>query len=484
MTVPLIFVLSAGSDPTGELYIFAGKKGVELSNCSLGQGQGKVAEKLIEQAVSAGCWVLLQNCHLAEMVWLPTLERMIEELSPDTTDPNFRLWLTSYPAPQFPVSILENGVKMTNEPPKGLKANLFRSYLSGPICDSDFFDALMPDPDAATAEANRRHMTFLKGVFALCFFHAQIQERRNFGPLGWNVPYEFNQSDLAVSLQQLRIYVSESDNVAPWEALRYVTGQCNYGGRVTDAKDRVTLNTLLDHLYCDGTLEDNRTFTESGLWMSPPQGTYDEYVEFVKGLPPTQLPEAFGLHANADISKDQQESLDVLETAVTARSGAGGGSGAFDEEIISAIADDLVSRLPPDFRPEYMALKYPVDYHECMNTVLVQEATRYNVLLQTVRTSSRQIQRATVGLEVMSTSLEQVAVSLTCGQVPFIWKACSFPTIKPLASYTKDFLARLNMLIDWYENGAPQVFWLSGFFFMQSFTTAAKQNYAEIKTPC
>jgi len=281
-----------------------------------------------------GEWVMLQNCHLAR-TWMPALEKIVIDFAEKQLNgeihEDFRLYLTSMPASYFPVSVLQNSVKLTTEPPRGMKANLKRSYATH---SQEYIE------DCSKPEIWR------KLLFSLAFFHANIQERRKFGPLGWNIKYEFNDSDLETSNTMLKLFLDQSDEV-PWDALVFVTGHINYGGRVTDDNDRRCLITVLEKYCCVDTLKDNYKFSGSGIYFSPPDGNIQSYRDYIESMPINDNPEIFGLHDNANINYMTQESIRIIDTILSIQPRlATAAGGLTPDEIVLEKAKELLESLP------------------------------------------------------------------------------------------------------------------------------------------
>ena len=229
-STPMFFILSPGVDPLKDVEALGRNLGYTAANknfhnISLGQGQEEVAEEAMERASQNGHWVVLQNIHLVKL-WLPSLEKKIEEQE-EGAHPNYRLFLSADPAPSpaqhiIPQTILEASIKITNEPPSGIFANLHKAL--------DNFTQ-------ETLEMCSKEAEYKSILFSLCYFHAVVAERRKFGPQGWNKAYPFNTGDLIISSNVLYNYL-EANNRVPWEDLRYLFGEIMYGGHITDDWDR------------------------------------------------------------------------------------------------------------------------------------------------------------------------------------------------------------------------------------------------------
>lgn len=155
-----------------------------------------------------------------------------------------------------------------------------------------------------------------------------------------------------------------------------------------------------------------------------------------------------------------------------------GGDGASAEDTIKEVADDISARLPSPWNIAQVQEKYPTMYEESMNTVLIQDLTRFNGLIATIHSSLSDIRKAIRGLLLMSLDLEQVFNSIFDGKTPAMWLANSYPSLKPLGSFTNDLVERLKFFQAWIDDGIPVIFWLSGIYFTQAFTTGTAQNYA------
>ncbi|KAL7754338.1 hypothetical protein RI367_000319 [Sorochytrium milnesiophthora] len=489
---PLVFILSTGSDPvSGLLKLAASMKYSDRVNMiSLGQGQGPIAESLLHKAFVSGDWVFLQNCHLAAS-WMPRLEQNVKDMTSSSGDgaihKDFRLFLSSMPSKVFPISVLQESVKITNEPPKGLRANLARSFAD---ITPDLFDLTPP-----------QGLTFKKLAFGLCFFNAIIQERKKFGPLGWNIMYDWSNSDLEVSLIMLRNFLEQSVTAIPWDALRYLTGEIAFGGRVTDEWDRRTLNTLLNKYYTPRIMDDSYRFSTSNAYYAPPDGDLVSFRTFIDHLPFDEEPAVFGMHPNANISYQVQETKRLVRTVldVQPRLVSGGGGSSSEESvmslansILSAWPEPLVISLPTAIRMTSATKERPKSavtetlfrmdesgrMLNSLSTVLYQESVRFNRLLRVVRGSLENLIKAIKGMIVMSAQLELVFNSLLNNEVPAAWAHVAYPSLKPLSSWVQDFHARVQFMNDWIVKGQPRTFWLPGFFFPQGFLTGVFQNHA------
>ena len=132
---------------------------------------------------------------------------------------DFRLWLTTEPTEKFPLGILQRSLKVVTEPPDGLKLNMRATYSR---IDS-------------TALEQCPHWAFRPCLYVLAFLHAVVLERRKYGKIGWNVNYDFNESDLNISRSLLSLYLQKSfedgDEFLPWGSLKYLIGDAMYGGK-------------------------------------------------------------------------------------------------------------------------------------------------------------------------------------------------------------------------------------------------------------
>lgn len=481
---PIFFILSAGVDPLKEVECLGRQLGFgsdrrNLHNISLGQGQERVAEDAMRLAASQGHWVVLQNVHLVAR-WLPSLEKHLDECAAEVEDTNYRVFITAEPAssPEFhviPQGILERAIKITNEPPTGIQANLHKA---------------LGNFNQSTLEMCSKETEFKTILFTLCYFHATICERRKFGPLGWNRNYPFNNGDLVISIDVLYNYL-EVNNHVPWEDLRYLFGEIMYGGHITDDWDRLLCRTYLEEYLADNMLDGDHQLAPG--FVVPPNSDMSGYHKYVDGNLPPESPLLYGLHPNAEIEfltvtseklfrrllEMMPRDVNEIGTSCDADGGEINAEESLDSKVV-AILDDLLSRLPDPINvAELQARVLPGD-RTPYAVVALQECDRMNILLKEISSSLKELHLGLKGELTITADMENLQNSLFLDTVPQKWSNKAYPSLHPLGLWYADLLSRFRDLEIWTTDLAslPSSIWLGGLFNPQSFLTAIMQQMA------
>merc|ERR1712223_1965687 len=251
----------------------------------------------------------------------------------------YRLFLSADPAPSpaqhiIPQTILESSIKITNEPPTGIFANLHKAL-----------DNFNQD----TLEMCSKEAEFKSILFSLSYFHAVVAERRKFGPQGWNKKYPFNTGDLMISMNVLYNYL-EANNRVPWEDLRYLFGEIMYGGHITDDWDRRLCKVYLEEYMHPDQLDGELQLAPG--FFSPPNMDYQGYHWYISDNLPSESPVLYGLHPNAEIGFLTATSEKLFKTVFELQpreSGSSGGPVTTREEKIKSLVDDIMEKLPDPF---------------------------------------------------------------------------------------------------------------------------------------
>jgi len=463
---PLIFFLSPGSNPNAAIEAMAKRKKIRVDAISMGQGQEEKADKLLTGAIMTGSWVLLQNTHLG-LGFMNTLEGKMSKL--EEYQPDFRVWITCEPHPRFPIGLLQMSIRMTDEPPSGVKAGLRKS-----------FNWLTQDWIEAVTREEWKSM-----LYAVCFLHTIVQERRKFGPLGFNIPYEFNHSDLEASVTYMKTHMIDVEmkkGAVSWPAVSYMVCQAQYGGRITDDFDRILFNTYGDAWLSPKIFDPSFEFASGYKVLK--FGDVQKYRQAIEDLKDDDHPSVFGMHANADLTFRTKQSKDVVDTImdIQPKESAGGGGGPTREDIVQGQCDTFLSKMPPPFnmiqvkngldklsggannnmRPLEIHLKQEID---CMDRVI--QLTKY---------TCEQLKLAIAGSVIMTPDLGDAFNSIFDARVPPLWlkKSWMSPTLG--LWFGNGLCDRTAELSGWLTQGRPKAFWLTGYFNPQGFLTSVQQE--------
>lgn len=291
-TTPLSLVSVTGYDASYRVENLVQNTSSRCESVAMGSQEGfTLADKAIALAARQGSWVLLKNVHLAPS-WLGQLEKKLQTLNPHR---GFRLFLTMEVNPSIPVNILRQSRIFMNEPPPGIKANLLDSLRN-----------------INSARLSQGPAEKVRLYFLLAWFHAIVQERLRYVPLGWSKIYDFNDSDMAAAFNTIDTWLGAAakgrTNVdpasIPWDAVRTLVKQSVYGGRIDSDFDQKILDAFVDGLFTPFAYNVDFELVPSvggSQSLGVPDGTkMDHFLSWVQKLPDREPPSWLSLPPTAE----------------------------------------------------------------------------------------------------------------------------------------------------------------------------------------
>ncbi|EKM83644.1 hypothetical protein AGABI1DRAFT_50984 [Agaricus bisporus var. burnettii JB137-S8] len=456
------------------------------TSVAMGSQEGfTLADQAIAAASRQGTWVLLKNVHLSP-AWLGQLEKKLQTLNPHR---NFRLFLTMEANPSIPVNILRQSRLIMNEPPPGIKANLLDSL--GTITSSKL----------SQGPAEKARLYFL-----LAWFHAVVQERLRYVPLGWSKSYDFNDSDMSSAFNTIDVWLNMAARgktnvdpaIIPWDALRTLIKQSVYGGRVDSEFDQKILDAFVDGLFTPMAYNVDfdliPTMVGQQQLLGVPDGTkMEHFLSWVQALPDREPPSWLSLPPTAERVIAIVQGNELLGKLRKMRMLADD-----EDEVVSTTAAKSQTAQPAWMRtlhercrewldqlPSQFATlsKQSSDNQDPLYRLFSREGSVGQKLLDQVRKDLADIVKVCRGELKQTNHLRTLMSALTKGTIPEHWRRYTVNKTMAVTGWIADFARRLQQLdhVAKIDNLSNVEVWLGGLFFPEAYITATRQAVAHRK---
>jgi dynein heavy chain 1 len=482
---PLLLASTPGFDASDRVDNLAAQTQRPYRAIAIGSAEGfEMADKAIAAASKNGTWVLLKNVHLAPR-WLLQLEKKLHTIIPHAS---FRLFMTAEIHPKLPASLLRQSTIFSFQPPPGIKANLLHSF------------SVMNTARVEKQPVERGRLYFLQA-----WFHAVVQERLRYAPLGWSKMFEFNEADQRCALDCVDYWLDSraggranlSPDRIPWEALRTLLAQTVYGGRIDNDFDQRLLSSFLDALFSARSFDaDFRLVDAEGVVIASPEGTSRaHFLKWVEALPEHQSPVVLGLPGNAERLLLQQQGRGMVskllkmqsveeDTVVGSEEGAPGTQGDTRPAWIRGLeraVQEYSALLPTQLAG---VVRTADKVRDPLFRCFERECRLGAELLARVQRDIKGVLQACVGAVKLSNHLRSIMTSLSKGVVPKDWQRYVLPEGTSLMRWVLDLVARLKQLEEIAQQLAsptatPRPYWLGGLLSPEAFMTATRQAAAQ-----